>query len=310
MRVVFCGTPEFAVPSLLALIGEGFEITAVVTQPDKPQGRSRSRTVPPPVKHVALVEGISVLQPETPSAADFVEELRQLAPDIGVVIAYGHILKREVLDIPKFGMLNVHASLLPKLRGAGPIQHAILNGFTETGVSVMQMDEGMDTGPVHLTVSTPIAEDETSGELSVRLAELGALSIIEALTLIGTGHANPLPQDEAAATRAPKITRATARIDWTNSADVIARQVRAMDPVPGAWTELNDHSLKLFGPTVLSEPVADEQAGTIVSVIDGLVVRAVHGAVRFLDVQPAGKNRMSSESWIRGRGVATGTRLS
>ena len=310
MRVVFFGTPEFAVPSLLALIGEGFEIVAVVTQPDKPKGRSRSRTVPPPVKLVAQAESIPVLQPENPSAADFVETVRQLAPDIGVVIAYGHILRQALLTIPKFGMVNVHASLLPKLRGAAPIHHAILDGFTETGVSVMQMDEGMDTGPVHLRVPTPIAEDETCGELSVRLAELGALSVIEALTLIGTGHADPEPQDDAEATRAPKINRDAARIDWAASAASIARHVRAMDPVPGAWTELNGQPLKLFGPTALAEPATDKPAGTIVSIHDGLVVGAAPGAVRFLDVQPAGKNRMSSESWIRGRGVTTGTQLS
>lgn len=305
MRIVFFGTPEFAVPSLLALVGEGFDVVAVVTQPDRPQGRSRSRGIPPPVKQIADEEGLTTLQPTDPSDRDFVAALRSLKPDVGVVVAYGHILRSAVLHLPRLGMINVHASLLPALRGAAPIQHAILQGFEETGISIMQMDEGMDSGPVLLQVPTPIAPDETSGELTVRLAELGALALIESLMLLETGNLVPTPQDATRATKAPKITRETAHIDWTAPAADVARLVRAMDPAPGAWSTLDQKAVKFFGPAVKrSGPRA--LPGEVLTTEPELVAATGNGAITFMDVQPTGKQRMPSAAWVRGRGVAVG----
>jgi methionyl-tRNA formyltransferase len=311
MRIVFFGTPEFAVPSLRALVGEGFEVVAVVTQPDRPRGRSRSRPEPPPVKTAALAEGIPVLQPERPNASEFLQQLAPLEPDLGVVVAYGHILRKELLELPRLGMINLHASLLPKLRGAAPIQHAIIEGYTETGVSVMQMDEGMDTGPVLLRIPTPIAPDETGGELSGRLAELGALALVEVLTLLAGGAVRPEPQDEREATYAPKITRETARIKWTDPAERIARLARALDPEPGAWTRLGLKEVKLFLPQVLDSWGAERPPlpGTVLATDPALVVTTDSGALRFMECQPAGKNRMATVAWARGRGVKVGDRF-
>ncbi len=309
MQIVFFGTPDFAVSSLRALLGEGFDISAVVTQPDRPRGRSHSTPLPPPVKVVAQDEGLPVLQPANPNTPDFVAELASHEPDLGVVVAYGHILKRELLTISRLGMVNVHASLLPKLRGAAPIQHAILSGLDRTGVSIMQMDEGMDSGPVIMQVPTRIAPDETFGELQSRLAELGALALIEALMMIGLGKSEPTPQDHAAATRAPKIDRESAKIDWTHSAPEVARKVRAMDPTPGAWTTLDASEIKLFGPSEASWPPPGIAPGQILEAELGLVVATAEGALRFLDVQPAGKRRMPAADWIRGRGAAPGQTL-
>ncbi len=311
MRIVFFGTPEFAVPSLRTLVGEGFEVAAVVTQPDRPTGRSRSRLEPPPVKSAALAEGIPVLQPEQPNSPEFVEQLALLKPDLGVVVAYGHILRKELLELPRLGMINVHPSLLPKLRGAAPIQHAIIEGYRETGVSVMQMDEGMDTGPVLLRRSTPIAPDETGGELAERLSELGAVALIEALTLLAGGAPRTEPQDDREATYAPKITRELARIRWTDEPQRIARLVRALDPEPGAWTRLKLREIKLFVPQVLDSwsPDGPSLPGTVLALEPALVVATDSAPLRFMECQPAGKNRMATVAWARGRGVKVGDRF-
>ena len=312
MRIAFFGTPEFAVPSLRALLGEGFQVVAVITQPDRPHGRSRSELIPPPVKVAALEEGLPVLQPERPSAPDFVAALRPLEPTLGVVVAYGHILRPDLLRLPPQGMINVHASLLPRLRGAAPIQHAILEGDAETGVSIMQMDEGLDTGPVLLRVPTPIAPDETGGELTARLAELGALALVEALALVAAGQAKPERQDDAQATHAPKITRELARIRWSDPADRVARQVRALDPRPGAWTTHEERELKLFGPQPAdpaSTVLGNRAPGTVIETDPGLIVATGQGALHFLDVQPAGRSRRAAAAWVRGRGVRIGDRF-
>ena len=186
MRVVFFGTPEFAVPSLKALIGEGFDVVAAVTQPDKAQGRSRSTAVPPPVKTAATAEDVPVLQPERPSDPAFVGQIRELAPDVGVVVAYGHILRPALLAVPRRGMINLHPSLLPALRGAAPVEWAILNGLAQTGVTIMQMDEGLDSGPILLQIPHDIDPDLTGGELSEHLSEMGAQALVEALALLET----------------------------------------------------------------------------------------------------------------------------
>ena len=303
MRIVFFGTPEFAVPSLRALLGEGFDVAAVVTQPDKPQGRSRSALIPPPVKAAAAEEGVSVLQPERPAEPDFIHELRGLKPDLGVVVAYGHILRPEVLAVPPRGLINVHASLLPKLRGAAPIQRALLDGLPETGASIMQLDEGMDTGPVLYQLATPIASDETGGELTVRLAELGAEALVEALELLGNDTLQPQPQDDGQATYAPKITRALARIPWDEPAERIARLTRALDPKPGAWTQQGEREVKLFGPRPAPSSGDGAAPGTVLRTEPALWVTTGSGALEFAEVQPAGGERMPVAAWVRGRGV-------
>src|SRR4051812_19283399 len=196
MRVLFWGTPEFATPPLRALLGEGFDVVGVVTQPDKPVGRSRSSAHAPPVKQVADAEGLTVLQPEKPRGTEFIAALRQLAPDISVVVAYGHLLPQDVIDLPKRGTLNIHASLLPVLRGAAPIQAAIREGHEQTGVTIMRMVQKLDAGPTLHQIATPIASDETYGELALRLSELGATALIEALALIDLGKATETQQNE------------------------------------------------------------------------------------------------------------------
>jgi methionyl-tRNA formyltransferase len=307
MRIIFFGTPEFAVPSLRALVGEGFDISAVVTQPDKPHGRSRSTLVPPPVKAVALEEDIPVLQPHRPSDPEFIEQVRAYEPDLAVVVAYGHILKPELLKVPRLGMVNVHASLLPKLRGAAPIQHALLAGLVETGVTIMQMEAGLDTGPIIHQVPTPVALDETYGELSARLAELGALALVEALALMEAGKAEPQLQQHDEATVAPKVTREIAQIRWEAPAEEIARVVRAMDPKPGAWSVLEGNEVKLFGPLFADRPSSPPpKPGEIVETDPAFVVAAGSGALQFLDVQPAGRQRMAAVAWLRGRGAHAG----
>jgi methionyl-tRNA formyltransferase len=235
MRILFWGTPDFAVPPLRALLGEGFDVVGVVTQPDRPRGRSRSRLDPSPVKEVALAEGLPVLQPERPRGDAFLDEVRALAPDLSVVVAYGHILPKVVIDLPPRGTLNIHASVLPLLRGADPIRAAIRQGFASTGVSIMRMVPALDAGPVLHVHETPIADDETYGELWARLSELGALALVEALALLESGAAPEVPQDDAQATYAPKTTREDARLDWTRPAEDVARAIRAYDPRPGAF---------------------------------------------------------------------------
>jgi len=312
---VFFGSPEFAVPSLRALLGEGFDVAGVVTQPDKSQGRSRSALIPPPVKQVAAAEDLAVLQPERPVGAEFLDALKALDPELGVVVAYGHILKPALLAIPRLGMINVHASLLPKLRGAAPIQHALIEGLVETGVSIMQIEEGLDTGPVLLRVATPVAPDETAGELTTRLAEMGALALVEALEMMESGVVEPEAQDHAGATYAPKITRELAHIPWDAPAEQVARLVRALDAKPGAWTTLEGREVKLFGPTERQgnggapAPGPAPAPGTVLATDPALLVMTGSGALEFADVQPSGATRMPAGAWIRGRGVRAGQRF-
>lgn len=300
MRVVFFGTPEFAVPSLEALLGEGFDVLAAVTQPDRPRGRSRSTPQPPPVKVAAEEEDVPVLQPERPTDPTFVARLRALAPDIGVVVAYGHILKPDLLAIPRQGMVNVHPSLLPELRGAAPIEWAILRGLETTGVTIMQMTAGLDSGPILLQLPHAIADDITGGELSVHLAELGAQALIEALALMEQGLIQVVPQDDARATYAPKITREAAHVRWDTNPETVTRTILALDPKPGAWTMLGGLEVKVFRA---HRREGAGSPGTVLKADDGLIVATAGGAVEIAEVQPSGKARMTAAEWIRGRGV-------
>ena len=303
MRVLFWGTPEFAAPPLRALIGEGFEVVGVVTQPDKPQGRSRT-IIPPPVKQIAAEEEIPVFQPKNARDPELFEKLEGLNPDISIVVAYGHILPQKIIDLPPMGTLNIHASLLPALRGAGPIQAAIREGLTETGVSVMRVVPALDAGPVLLQASMPIYDDEAFGELQNRLSELGALTLIEALTLLSLGKATEKVQDESRATYAPKVTRESSRINWRDTALEISRLIRASDPKPGAFTKTPRGDVKLFEPKVMDG--IKGEPGEVLKTTGELVIACGVDGLRINEVQPSGKTRMSAHEWARGRGTAVG----
>jgi methionyl-tRNA formyltransferase len=310
VRVIFWGTPDFAVPPLRALLGEGFDVVAVVTQPDRPRGRSRSQLDPSPVKQVAVAEGIPVLQPERPRGDEFLAALRAFDADVSVVVAYGHILQQAVIDIPRLGTLNIHASLLPALRGADPIRAAIKEGLSATGVSIMRMVLAMDAGPVFLSLSTPIADDETYGELHDRLSELGAVGIVEALMLLDAGKATETAQDSAGVTFAGKTARVDAQLDFGRHAAQVGRIIRAHDPRPGAFTTLHGTDVKCFGARQPSIAPAGAAAGTILAITEsGLQVQCADGALWITEVQPAGKPRLAPLDWLRGRGVTIGDRL-
>lgn len=311
MRVLFWGTPAFSVPTLRALTEEGHDVAGVVTTPDRPAGRGR-RITPSPVKKAALADGLPVLTPERPRGEDFLDAIRALEPEVSVVVAYGHILRPEVLAVPPMGSLNVHASLLPELRGAAPIHWAIVRGYEKTGVTVMRMVAEMDAGPILLQEEEPVGPQETSGELSARLSEIGAVALVEALALLSVGACEEREQDHERATYAPKVDRETARVDWSRSAVEVANLVRGMDEAPGAWSLLGDEPVKLFRPRPLTESRAGgAEPGTVLRAdpTEGLVVAAGAGAVELDEVQPPGKRRMKAAAWVRGRGVAEGQRF-
>lgn len=312
MRVVFWGTPEFAVPSLQALLGEMHDVVAVVTQPDRPAGRGRAVRASP-VKMVAIEEMIPVLQPVRARAPGFLEELKTHAADINVVVAYGQILPRSILELWPRGSINVHASLLPELRGAAPINWAIDAGHQKTGITIMRMVEQMDAGAVLLQVEEPIGPEETASDLATRLSEIGAEALIEALAMIEADDIVAIEQDEAHVSYAPRITRVHARIDWTRSAEEVARRIRAMDAVPGAWTLHRGEDLKLFRP-LPSQDAHDDVPGTVLEAsagdpARGMLVACGNGAVYVREVKPAGKRRMTTAEWLRGRAATVGDRL-
>jgi methionyl-tRNA formyltransferase len=297
VKVLFWGTPAFALPALRALSEEGHVVVGVVTQPDRPAGRGREVAMSP-IKEEALEEGIPVLQPE-----------KALGADISVVVAYGQILKPEVLAVPRLGSVNIHASLLPELRGAAPIQWAIVRGHAVSGVTIMRMEAGLDSGPMLMRVEEPIQGGESASELGARLAEIGAEALVEVLALLETGDIVAEPQDHARATYAPKVDRETARIDWSKPADEVALWIRGMDDVPGAWSPLGARGpVKLFRPKVVNE--TGGFAGEVIEAGDGGVLIACGlGAVRVAEVQPPGKRRMRAGDWVRGRGVSVGDRF-
>ncbi len=307
MVVVFFGTPAFAVPSLTALLHAGHRVAAVVTQPDRPQGRSRSTLVPPPVKVAALEAGLDVWQPERPAGAEFEADLSALGADLGVVVAYGHILRSHGLAIPRLGMVNVHASLLPRWRGAAPIQWAIKSGDDLTGVSIMRMEAGLDSGPVWLTMQEPVSDTTTAGALTPVLAQLGAEALLAALPRIEAGEA-PRPQDQSAVTLAPKVGRDIARIDWKGSARDVARHINAFDPAPGAWTGFEGSGIKLFAAEPRRETVT-AAAGAIVGADATLDIATGSGVVAVHEVQLPGRKRQPVTEWLRGRPVEAGTKL-
>ena len=306
MRILFWGTPDFAVPSLRALANDGVEIVGVVTQPDRPAGRGR-RVKMSPVKEEALALGHEVLAPIRPQGQEFIEQITELRPDLSVVVAYGHILKPEILDLPSLGSVNVHASLLPQLRGAAPVNWAIIRGHEQTGVTVMRMVEAMDAGPIIHQLSEPISDEDSASELMSRLSELGSLALREALGSIKRGDTEEREQLEDAVSYAPKVDRKSARIDWTLSANEVALFIRGMDATPGAWSELAGMPIKFFRASLVPESEFS-QPGAVVRADpeQGLVISTSSGGVSVSEVQPAGRQRMSTLDWINGRGVKLG----
>jgi methionyl-tRNA formyltransferase len=296
LRTVFFGTPEWAVPSLDALLASDVEVVAVVTNPDRPSGRGM-KLQPSPVKAAATTAGVRVLQPARARDPELLDELRAIAPDVAVVVAYGSILPKSLLDVPPHGFVNVHFSLLPLYRGAAPVQRAIIDGRLETGVSMMVLTEGMDEGPVLAAEATPIGPAETAAELGERLATLGARALLPALTGYVSGALTPVPQDDSAATYAPKITTAEARIDWSEDARSIGNKVRALNPAPGAWTSLGDERVKLHRAAPGDHP--ELRPGELL-VADRLFAGTGDGAIAIEEAQVAGRKAMSGLELARG----------
>jgi len=308
-RIVFMGTPEFAMPTLEKLASH-YPLVGVVTQPDRPAGRGR-RLVASPVKEFAVAEGIPVFQPERLRGVEAVEHIRTWSPDLIIVAAYGQILRPSVLGIPRFGVLNVHASLLPRWRGAAPVQAAILAGDAVTGVTIMKMDEGLDTGPILTMREVPIAPGETAGELEGRLAEIGAQVLMEVLPDYLSGHLQPRPQPDEGATITRRIPAEEAGIDWTRSAADLERHVRAFAPAPGAFTGWNGARLRVLQSETLSgAALAPSAPGTVFLWGKFPAVATGEGALVLLQVQMAGKRPMSGDLFVRGRKDLLGAVLS
>jgi methionyl-tRNA formyltransferase len=307
MRVGFAGTPAFAATALAAIADAGFEVPLVLTRPDRPQGRGL-RVLPSPVRTLAVARRLAVLAPATLRTAEARAPVVAHALDVLVVAAYGLILPPEVLAWPRHGCVNIHASLLPRWRGAAPVERAILAGDRETGISLMQMDAGVDTGPIIEQVRVPIADDDTGATLTAHLAATGAAAIVAALArLRDSGALRATPQPEAGATYAPKLAKTEAAIDWKAAAADIARRIRAFAPVPGATATLGGRSIRLRRAELVAAPRASARPGTVVDAgPGGIVVACGDGALRIVELQPAGGRAMSAAAFVAGRGVAAG----
>lgn len=304
MRIVFMGTPDFAVPSLQRLLDDGYEIAGVFTQPDKPKGRGY-KLAPPPVKELALQHQLPVFQPEKMKDGTALGILQELAPELIVVVAFGRLLPKEILELPRYGCVNVHGSLLPKYRGAAPVQWSVLNGDQTAGVTTMYMAEGLDTGDMILSRSVEVGPDETSGELYARLADLGADALSETVRLIAKGEAPRTPQDDTASCYAPMLTKELARIDFTKSAAEVLNLVRGMNPWPVAHTLLGGKLLKVYRARIV------DGSGALGCVVDShrLIVACSNGAVELLEIQAEGSKRMLAADYLRGHPVAAGSFL-
>ena len=308
MKIVYMGTPDFAVPPLAALVQNGYEVTAVVTQPDKPKGRGKT-LLPTPVKEEAMKHDIPVYQPLKVREPEFVETLKKLEPDMIIVAAFGQIIPKTILDMPKYGCLNIHASLLPKYRGAAPIQQAVIDGEKESGVTIMQMGVGLDTGDMISQAVVPLAEDETGGSLFDKLAEEGAALLIRTIPSIVDGTAVYTKQNEAEATHVGMIKKQMGNIDWTQPAVTIERLIRGLNPWPSAYTKLNGKTLKIWHAAVEAGGDAKD-AGKVITVNKKeLKIQTGDGILSLLEVQLEGKKRMDIEAFLRGYEVMEQTIL-
>lgn len=306
MKIVFMGTPDFAVPTLEKLYEKGYDVACVFSQPDKPKGRGY-KLMPPPVKEVALAHNTEVLQPLSlkKDADEYILRLREINPDVIVVVAYGKILPKEVLEIPRLGCVNVHGSLLPKYRGAGPIQWSVLNDEKETGITTMLMGEGLDTGDMLLKASTPIGENETSAELFDRLAIMGADLLIETLKGLEKGEITPQKQDDTLSSYAPMITKDLCNIDFSNSVRKIHKQICGLSDYPCATTMLNGKRLKIYHSEIVSTSPTGKTNGEIVDEKQ-LCVACSDGVIKFTEIQAEGSKRMKTADYLRGKPVEKG----
>ena len=303
MRIVFIGTGEVGVPTLQGLLKSEHDVVGVVTQPDKPVGRSQ-QIEPPPIKRIPITTNIAILQPPRIKDPHTIEEIRAITPDVIVVMAYGQILPRAVLEIPKIACLNLHASLLPRWRGAAPIQAAIAAGDQETGITVMYMDEGLDTGDILLERKLDILPTDTGASLHERLAQVAPEALFESLRLLTAKSAPRIPQDNAQATYAPKLKRDDGRIDWSEPAEVIERKIRAFNPWPGAFIKLGDRNLKVFSASLVNR---SGKPGEILRSEKELVIGAGNDALALGEVQLEGKKRMSAAEFLRGYPLSSRT---
>ncbi len=304
MRVVFMGTPEFAVPSLKALVEAGYSVVGVFTQPDKPKGRGNKLT-PSPVKEYALARQIPVFQPVR-IRKDSVEDLKSLAPDLCVTAAFGQILSQEILDIPRLGTVNVHASLLPRHRGSAPINWCILMGDTKTGITTMMTDKGIDTGDMLLAKETEILPSETAGELGLRLSVLGAQTLLDTLALIQEGRCPRFAQNHDAHTYEPMLKKEMSLIDWKKSADEVVLQVRGLDPWPGTYTPFPEGILKVVRAQAENDLSGKPGQVLLADGKQGLVIAAGKGAVRIEKLQAPGGKQMDARDYLRGHPLQTG----
>lgn len=309
MRIIFMGTPDFSVPTLESLIASRHEVIAVVTQPDKPRGRGREVQMTP-VKEMAVKHGIPVCQPVRAREESFVEEMRSLRPDVMVVIAFGQILSKELLDVPGYGCINIHASLLPKYRGAAPIQWAVINGDRETGITAQMMDVGVDTGDMLGKTVISLEEKETGGSLFDKLSLLGGELILSVLDKLEDGTLERIPQDHAAATHVKKIEKSMGDIDWTMSAAAIERLIRGLNPWPSAYTHWNGKLLKIWDADVEDNGGGQMAAGTVLAAAgDTLRVQTGNGILNIRSLQSEGKKRMDTAAFLRGCPVKAGNRF-
>lgn len=306
MRILFMGTTNFAVPTLKALLASKHSVIGVVTQPDRPAGRGRQLRMSP-VKEVALQAGIPIYQPESVRAEDFIALVRDLSPDAIVVAAFGQIIPRAILEIPRFGSINVHASLLPKYRGAAPVHYALFDGESVTGVTTMLMDPGLDTGPILLQREVPILPEDNQGTLESRLAEVGAELLLETLDRLEQGDVQPQPQDNSLATLAPSLRKEDCAIDWNQDARNIVNRIRGCTPRPGAYTFWQGSPLKIWHARVARESGTNGAPGEVQEVSsEGIVVAAGQGAVLLMDVQPENRKRMQAVEFARGYRITSG----
>jgi len=309
MRIVFMGTPEFSVPSLQALLNSGHSVVGVVTQPDRPKGRGQELTASP-IKQLAVQHKIPILQPLKMKDPAFLDALASWKPDLIAVTAFGRILPKIILDVPPQHCINVHASLLPKYRGAGPIQWALIRGERETGITTMLMDEGMDTGAILLQAKVSITPDDTAGTLSSKLAEVGGRLLINTLSRLQNGTVTPQPQDSSQATMAPLLKKEDGLLDWMMSALDLANRVRGLSPWPGAYTYLGEDRWVIWKAQALDRSTTAVPPGTIMDATkEGLIVATGSGGLRIMEFQPANSRRMSAAQYLAGHTLAPGMRL-
>ncbi|MBW6519706.1 MAG: methionyl-tRNA formyltransferase [Desulfoarculaceae bacterium] len=305
LRIIFMGTPDFAVPALHKLLAGPDEIVAVITQPDRPKGRGKKLS-PPPVKVAAELAGIPVLQPTRLRTAEFTDTLKSYRPDLIIVAAYGRMLPDSILELPRLGCINIHGSLLPRHRGAAPIQWAVIKGDQQAGITIMQMDAGMDTGDILLQAAIPVSTDETAGSLFTKLAELGGSTLMQALDLPRLDKLSRTRQDHSLATAAPPLTKEDGCLDWNQPAAKLHCLIRGLDPWPGAYSFVNGHRFRFFAPEIVHKESRQAAGTLLLADTQGLLITTARDCLLIKEIQPEGKKRMTVEAYLCGHPLAPG----